>query len=196
MQYLTILGNLGADAQVQVSNDKKFVSFKVADTQKFTDTKGVEHERTTWVSCAWNGDGGKLLPFLRKGTKVLVQGRPSYKTYSSEKERMIVAGVDLHVVSLELAGGSSDNVPRRLVDPATGSIVEVKKYYFVQGFTYCTLYGERGGVFTVDQQGFVYPVVESAAQTDSADMSTDEVFGEQSEEAAKISAKSKKNGKN
>lgn len=193
MQFLTILGNLGADAQVQVYYDKKFVSFKVADTQRFTDTKGVEHERTTWVSCAWNGDGGKLLPFLKKGTKVLVQGRPSYKAYSSEKERMIVAGVDLHVVSLELAGGSSDDVPRRLVDPTTGALVEVRKYYFVQGFTSCTLYGERGGEFTVDNQGFVYPVVESAAPAGSAGVSTDEVFGEQSEEAAKIAANPRKN---
>lgn len=194
MQYLTILGNLGADAQVQVSNEKKFVSFKVADTQRFTDTKGVPHERTTWVSCAWNGDGGNLLPYLKKGTKVLVSGRPSYKTYSSEKERMIVAGVDLHVTSIELAGGSSDSVPSRLVDPNTGAIVNVGKFYWVAGYQSCVLYGEKGGQFQIDARGYVMTSINNneEAVTPAEQI---EVFGEANEIASKMASVSKTESK-
>lgn len=169
MQYLSVLGNLGADAIVRDSNGKKFVSFKIADTQKFTDNKGVEHQRTTWVSCAWSSDGGRLLPYLKKGVKVFVQGRPSYRVYSSEKERMMVAGVEMQVFSIELAGGSSDEVPRHLVDPLTGSLVDCTKYYWVSGFADCQLLDARGVRYQVDEQGFVRPIEEQpAADSQSA----------------------------
>lgn len=203
MQTLSIIGNLGADAVVREANGQKFVSFKVADTQKFTDQKGNERETTTWISCALSGDGGKLLPYLKAGVKVFVMGRPSYRIYSSERDRQMKAGVDLHVISIELAGGSSDDVPRRLVDPSTGSLVDVSKWYWVQGFANCQLVGVRGGVYNVDAQGFVKPaagpaandasVVEAAAQSNEASPGENvEVFGEQSKEAQQIAAKSSK----
>lgn len=209
MQNLIVIGNLGADAEVRVVNEKKFVSFKIADTQRFTDNKGVAHDKTSWISCAWNSDGGNLLQYLKKGSKVMVIGRPSYKVYSSQKERMMMAGVDLHVLTIELAGGSNDNVPKKLIDPKTGQIIETQKYYWVSGYNNCQLLGERGGFFNVDAHGFVFQVLEEQQGGSESDgqeerLKTDVtscegvvVFSEQSKEAQNIVAQSsKKNGKN
>lgn len=173
MNQLQLIGNLGDDAQVQVYNDKKFVSFKIADTDKWTDAQGVTHEATTWVSCTMSGDGGNILKYLKKGVKVFVQGKMSTRVYSSPKERAMVAGINLQVFNIELCGGSSDDVPRQLVTP-NGQIVDVFKFYFVnmqeaQIPAGTQLMPTRGnGLFVVNDNGSVTPMQqEESAPTES-----------------------------
>lgn len=158
MQRLQVIGNLGADAEVREKNGKKFVKFRVCDTQKWTAEDGTVSEQSTWISCILSGDGGNLLQYLRRGVKVWVEGRPSYNVYSSPSERRMVAGVDLSVISVELCGGSSDDVPRRLVEPSTGRLIDVFKSYWVKQErpALTCLQSERGGrLFNVDKNGFL-----------------------------------------
>ena len=49
MLQLQIIGNLGADAQVQDFNGKKAVCFNVAHTDRWTDDNQTKHETTTWA---------------------------------------------------------------------------------------------------------------------------------------------------
>lgn len=68
----------------------------------------------------------------------------------------MVAGIDCNVDSIELCGGSTDDVPRSLVVPETGAIVPVTKLYWLQQHEGITqLIGERGGSFNVDANGFI-----------------------------------------
>lgn len=159
MQKLFVIGNLGVDAEVKNANGKEFISFKVADTSRFTDQKGNVSETTTWINCAMTGDKDtKVLPYLKKGVKVYVEGRPSYRLYSSEKLRSMQVGVDLHVTSVELCGGSSDVVPRQVADSA-GLLHDVTKCYWLADGTNSTqVYDPRGGMYTVDPNGFVTPI--------------------------------------
>lgn len=159
MQKLIVIGNLGVDAEVKNANGKEFISFKVADTSKFTDQKGNVSETTTWINCAMTGDKDtKVLPFLKKGVKIYVEGRPSYRLYSSEKQRCMLVSVDLHVTSVELCGGSSDAVPRQVAD-ANGVLHDVTKcYWLADGTLGCNVFGVRGDMFQVDANGFVTPV--------------------------------------
>lgn len=162
MQKLSVIGNLGNDAELRAREDgSKFVTFKVADTSKWTDLKGVVHESTQWISCVLNGDGGKLLQYLKRGVKVYVDGRPSYRVYSSEKERAVKCGVDIAVSSVELCGGSSDDVPRLLVD-SDGQAVDVSKHYWTdpKKHALCCLYSVKGRKFLVDANGFIKPFEE------------------------------------
>lgn len=109
MLKMEIIGNLGADAQLQITNGKKFVSFRVANTDSWTDKQTGEIMKSTqWVSCTINGDAGGILPYLRKGTKVFVRGNATIVTYSSPKTHQIEAGVNLFVREIELCGGKSD----------------------------------------------------------------------------------------
>lgn len=106
MIKMEIIGNLGADAEVKVYNGNKFVSFRVAHTDKWVDQQtGVISTQTTWVSCSLNGDGGALTPYLKKSTKVFVRGTPNFVTYSSPKTHKFETGVNLFVREIELCGG-------------------------------------------------------------------------------------------
>lgn len=161
MQSLTVIGNLGADAKVIVTESSKFVSFKIADTTKFTNQKGETRETTTWISCALNGDGGNLLPYLKRGVKVCVIGRPSYRVYSSETDRCMKAGVELHVINVELCGGNDDAVPRSLSTPE-GVLVKPVKLFWVEqpkeGAPFTTLFDTKGHrSYDVDPNGFILP---------------------------------------
>lgn len=112
MIKMEIIGNLGADAQLQVTNGNKFVSFRIANTDSWTDKKTGEIIKTTqWVSCSLNGDGGNLLPYLRKGTKIFVRGNAQIVVYSSPKTHQMEAGVNLFVREIELCGGKVEETP-------------------------------------------------------------------------------------
>lgn len=109
MIKMEIIGNLGADAEVKVYNGNKFVSFRVAHTDKWVDQQtGVISTQTTWVSCSLNGDGGALTPYLKKGTKVYLRGTPNFVTYSSPKTHKFETGVNLFVREIELCGGHQE----------------------------------------------------------------------------------------
>lgn len=160
-----LVGNLGSDAEVKNQNGNQFVAFKVADSRKFTDASGKEHEDTVWVSCTLNGDGGKITQFLKKGAKVVCIGRESFNVYSSPKDRCMKAGVQMFVESIELVGGTTDTVPRQLVSPS-GEIVNVYKAYYIDPSIqerehYTQLMGVKGGVYNVSEVGYVAPVVEA-----------------------------------
>lgn len=110
MIKVEIIGNLGADAQLQVVNGNKFVSFRVANTDAWTDKQTGEIKKSTqWISCSLNGDGGALAPYLKKGTKVFVRGNAQFVIFSSAKSHQMEVGVNLFVREIELCGGQKEN---------------------------------------------------------------------------------------
>lgn len=110
MIKVEIIGNLGADAQLQVYNGNKYVSFRIANTDSWTDKATGEIKKSTqWVSCTLNGDGGALAQYLKKGTKVFVRGNAQFVVFSSAKSHQMEVGVNLFVREIELCGGQKDN---------------------------------------------------------------------------------------
>lgn len=194
-----VIGNLAADAEVKQSNGNQFVSFTVYHSEKFTTASGEQKERTQRVSCALNGDGGNLLAYLKKGVKVFVSGRTETKTYSSPKERAILAGVNLFVDRIELVGGSAEDVPRQLVVPDTGALVSVHKCYYVtiedikaNGITNM-LWSQNGRNFLVDSNGFIMPVQQQPqAEAEQQQPATGEQPATEQQPEAKQSAPKKK----
>lgn len=146
MLQFTVIGNLGADAQVKEFNGHRAVVFNVAHTERWEGSDGVSHDSTTWVSCVLNGEGGKLLQYLRRGVTVFVQGRGSTRVYSSPKERCMVAGLNLSVDHVELVGGRADDVPSQLIDE-DGVVYKTGKCYYLPNDIYrqkCPDGGEFG----------------------------------------------------
>lgn len=118
MIKLELIGNLGIDAQLQVHNGNKFISFRVANTDKWTDkVTGEIVSSTQWVSCTLNGDGGGLLPYLKKGTKVFVRGNAQFVIYSSPKTHQMEVGVNLFVREIELCGGKKEEEAQTQATP-------------------------------------------------------------------------------
>ena len=180
MQLYSLIGNLGADAKIVDNNGKPFISFNVADTDRWKDEGGNIHESTTWVQCTLNGGAAenKVFEYLKAGTKVFVMGRMRTRVYSSEKERRMVAGVNLYVMQVELVGGSSDEVPRKLIDPKDATIHNVYKAYYVRQEELATiskqLVDKGGQLYEVNEYGFILPVQTGQNQEESATQAENE----------------------
>lgn len=171
MIKVEVIGNLGADAEVKNSQGSKFVAFRVASTDKWKDDKDQVHEDVTWIDCTMNNVESKILPYLKKGVKVFVRGNGKPRLYSSPTLRKMVASIQCSVMEVELCGGQSELVPRDLIDPQTGNLLKVNKYYCVEADTKawekddsCTLIDKGGRTYKMVKGGWVAP-----EETQSAD---------------------------
>lgn len=102
-----IIGTIGADAEVKEFSGKKYVSLSVACNEYTKDQQGNRTETTTWVSVLWYGDGGGLLPYLQKGTKVFVRGNLKAKAYT-DKQGAAQASININAFEVQLCGFKSD----------------------------------------------------------------------------------------
>lgn len=144
MLQCTMIGNLGANAEIKTADGREFVTFRIAHNDSFKGADGVRKETSMWVDCTMNCTTGRpaVLPYLTKGTTVCVVGNVSLRVYSSEKDRCMKAGLTIHVQKLELLGGSGDAIPRRLYT-SDGVMVDVNKYYHADTQE-PVLYDQRG----------------------------------------------------
>ena len=179
MFKVELIGNLGADAEVKSSEGSKFVAFRVANTEKWTDGNGQEHVQTDWFDAILSNVESKVIPFLKAGVKVFIRGNATKRVYSSKKDRCMKAGITVHVQELELCGGSSDDVPRQLIDTETGALVDVAKYYWANADTKSMkkadtrVFADRQGkMYVMDSRGFVTPYQEPS--DDAAESNQDQ----------------------
>lgn len=124
-----LIGNLGADAEIKSGEGYAFVSMRVANTEKWKDEAGNEHTDTIWIDVVYSKTDSALLPYLKSGMKIFVRGYVRLRVYSSKQDRKMKAGLTINATEIELCGGSSDVVPRQLIIPETGDLVDVTKYY-------------------------------------------------------------------
>lgn len=159
-----IIGNIGADAEIKDVQGNKFVSFRVAHSSKFKDAQGNDREETTWVDVTLNNVESKVIPFLKQGVKVFVRGNASLRVYSSPKLRQMLAGLRISATEIELCGGTSDDVPRQIIDPSNGQIFDVSKHFWcnhpLEGLKqdeYIELIDKGGRSYLMNATGFVIP---------------------------------------
>lgn len=156
-----LIGHLGADAEVKSSNGKEFVTFRVANTDRWTDDAGQTHEQTTWVDVILNGRP-KVFEYLKKGQLIYVVGSVALRVYSSPKERCMKAGITINAKQLELLGGRTDDVPSLLYSEDGTKEIRVGKFFFAPGAK-CTdpephatiLISKSGERYVADPEGWV-----------------------------------------
>ena len=163
MLQATVIGNVGANAQVQNKDGREFVTFRVAHNDTWTDAAGTQHSSVVWVDCIMNGRP-KVAEFIKQGTQLVVIGTVRLRVYSSQKDRCMKAGITIHVDSVQLLGGASDEVPRRLFDE-NGVEHYVKKWYLTD-VEDTQLMSQRGDRYNVDANGWVSPILPES--TDAA----------------------------
>ena len=155
MLQVTLIGNLGGNAEVKAADGREFVTFRVAHNEAYSGSDGQKVDRTQWIDCTMPCTNGKpaVLPYLLAGTMVCVVGPMTTRVYSSAKDRCMKAGVTIHVQRIELLGGQSDPVPRRLYDDQ-GVQVDVAKYYHCERKN-CELKDMKANPYLVDVNGWI-----------------------------------------
>lgn len=100
-----IIGNLGADAEIQKNNDGSFISMNVAHSRKYTDRKSGEIiTDTKWVSVSYNNASDQLFQYLKKGVKIYARGRLDTRIYRGH-DGQNHAGINIYANEIELCGG-------------------------------------------------------------------------------------------
>ena len=160
-----LIGNLGADAEIKSGEGYSFVSMRVANTEKWKDEAGNDHTDTTWIDVVYSKTDRALMPYVKFGMKSFGRGYVRLRVYSSKQDRKMKAGLTINATEIELCGGSSDVVPRQLIIPETGDLVDVTKFYAAnvdtskwkkddQGF----LVDKGGNQYLLQKGGWVTPV--------------------------------------
>lgn len=90
------LAHLTNDAEQKMSQNGAFTVFSVAVNRKLKDK-----EVTKFISCIKSGDNSRLLPFLKKGTFVFLEGNVDGNAYIS-KEGLPKFSLQLNVYDLQL----------------------------------------------------------------------------------------------
>lgn len=177
MFQTTIIGYLGSDAKYRNENGKEFCVFRVADTNRWEDAKGVKHEETTWVVCILRGKPA-VLPYLKKGTQVFAAGSTTLRVYSSAKDRCMKAGITINVNQIELLGGKPEEIPSVLFRKEDNAAINIRKYYFAEGYldnpgnSQIQLFGKNGTCYDVLENGVVRKRDE-ASQQNAAKVTTE-----------------------
>lgn len=176
MLKLHVIGNLGGDAELKSEGGRQFVSFRVAHTIRRTRDDGTAQESTEWISCSLNGDGGALLQYLKRGTKVFISGDVSVKQYHSERDHCLKAGLNCYVREIELISTNVDAVPRDLYD-RDGVAHQVTKCFAVLNVQDGELYDRQGRAYKVEKC-WVVPAQQSMSNetTEDVKQTTDEVY--------------------
>ena len=108
-------GHIGQDAVVNIlEGGATVINFSVAISEKFKNKAGKLVERTTWVSCAKFGEKTKVAEYLKKGTMVLVSGRPSVRAYQKQGGELH-AQLNCTVDAIELISSKKDAVQQQAV---------------------------------------------------------------------------------
>lgn len=106
MKKTAIIGNLGNFADVKYTADgKPYTTFSVAVSEKVKDG-----EKTTWFNCVGWGErySGGILPYLKKGTKVYLEGNYTPRIYKTNAGEPAISH-DINVNHIELLSVPKDD---------------------------------------------------------------------------------------
>jgi single-strand DNA-binding protein len=92
-----LIGYLGNDPEQLSGGENSYTRFSIATTDSYTNRKGEKVKETTWHSVTfWGKQAENVVKFMKKGSKVLVQGTLKNNKYVDkdgiEKERFYING--------------------------------------------------------------------------------------------------------
>jgi len=105
--YKTLLtGNIGKDCVVNTVNGKSVINFPTCTTEVWKDAQGNKQEKSRWFDCALWRDNTAIAQYLKKGTRVLLEGQVDVKQFQRQDGTQGV-GMTFRVSNVELLGGGN-----------------------------------------------------------------------------------------
>lgn len=84
MNIIQIMGNLGAEPETRfTASGQKVTSLRLASNSK----KGGKDETTWWKVTIWGDRFDKMMPYLKKGSSLIVVGEMSMNMYTDKEGR-------------------------------------------------------------------------------------------------------------
>lgn len=115
LNQCTFVGNLGRDPETRTfQNGNKVCNLRIACTEKWKDREsGERKEKTEWIPVAIFSEGLIRVAeqYLRKGSKVMVQGKFTTRKWQDQSGQdrysteIVLQGFDAKLVMLDSAGG-------------------------------------------------------------------------------------------
>lgn len=103
---LTVIGNLVADPEPRVSQaGKSWVTFRIASTPRVRDRQSSEWSdgEPLWIGCRAYGElANNIAASLTKGTRVIVQGRLSQRSYEKDGQQRTSLDLEVDAIGPEL----------------------------------------------------------------------------------------------
>lgn len=118
MNRVQIMGNLGKDPEIKVTNGGKTTAkLSVAVNRKYTDPQGGEKQYTEWVNVvAW----GKLAEAagneLQKGDYVYAEGRYSTRSYEKNDETRYFTEVVASIIARPIGSKEKEKPVTKFTD--------------------------------------------------------------------------------
>ena len=122
--------NLGSDATLNVVNGKQVVNFNAAHTDKYKNQQGVETSKTTWISCNYWSDKVGIVPYLKKGTQVYLEGNIEAKIYT-DKQGVVQPQLVSRINVIQLLGSKPQETSNSsVVTPSVSNDEEISDLPF------------------------------------------------------------------
>lgn len=126
LNQVQLIGNLGADPETKsFQNGGKIANLRIATSESWKDkSTGERKERTEWHSVTIQNEGlvGVAERFLRKGSKVFVQGQLRTRKWQDQSgndrytTEIVLGGFDAKLVMLDGSKGDGANQQSRRDD--------------------------------------------------------------------------------
>ena len=86
LNKVQLIGNLNSDPEIRSTpSGSQVANFRVACSESWKDQSGQRQERTEWVTCvAWRAQAEIAQKYLRKGSKVYVEGKLQTRTWEDK----------------------------------------------------------------------------------------------------------------
>lgn len=112
MNKAILIGNLGADPELRHVGDSAVCNMRIATTDSFKDRDGKRQERTDWHNVsAWGPQGESCAKFLRKGSKVGVEGQIQTRSYDKDGQKHYAT--EIRASHVEFLDGKRDDADAR-----------------------------------------------------------------------------------
>lgn len=129
LNKLTLIGNVGRDAQTQVlEGGQNIVNFNVCVNKTWKDKNGEKQKKDTWFSCSYFCKSSAVAAYIKKGTLLYLEGEVEVRTYKSRTGEP-AASLQVNVTEIKLLSNKQPQQPA----PQTQSDLTPSQQEFLAG---------------------------------------------------------------
>lgn len=120
MNSVTLIGNLGADAEVKTfDNGGSVIKLRLATTEKWKDKNGEQKEKTEWHHIDYSVKNPEnLAKYLTKGRPLAVQGKLTYNAKENNGQKTYFTTIRADRVEFVGGTGGTKNTTATDSSPA------------------------------------------------------------------------------